>query len=73
MSRIGITISLLFRPEPDVTLAYSGLSSVIEVDKLPDPGQRFTIERLIGEGTYGEVHEAFDTETGKEVGKVLFS
>jgi serine/threonine protein kinase len=53
--------------EHDMELAYDGISSVIDVCGLPEPGSRFEIKNLAGEGTYGEVYEAKDTETGKEV------
>ncbi|XP_046384046.1 myosin-IIIb-like [Ischnura elegans] len=43
------------------------LSSHVDVTKLPDPRGRFRLERLIGEGTYGEVHAALDTQTGQRV------
>ncbi|XP_037084972.1 myosin-IIIb-like [Pollicipes pollicipes] len=41
-------------------LAYAGLSRHIDFDALPEPGDRFVLETLIGEGTYGEVHAARD-------------
>ena len=41
---------------------YAGLSQQIDFDALPEPGERFSLETLIGEGTYGEVHAARDRE-----------
>ena len=41
--------------ENDVLMAYDGLSNIIDVASLPDPGTRFEIKTLVGEGTYGEV------------------
>ena len=48
--------------------AYAGLSSVLDLASLPDPSERFQIKDLMGEGTYGEVYEAWDKEGNKEVG-----
>jgi len=44
-----------------------GLKSV------PSPDGRFTIDELIGEGTYGEVFRAKDTVTGKRLPKLINS
>ncbi len=46
---------------------YAGLSDVIDIVSLPDPGERFQVEALLGEGTYGEVHSALDRQTGRKV------
>lgn len=47
-------------------MAYLGLSQHIDFCRLPDP-QRFELQHLIGEGTYGEVFSAKDKVTGKRV------
>lgn len=47
--------------------AYIGLSQHIDFCRLPSPGDRFELQELIGEGTYGEVYSAKDKETGKHV------
>ena len=36
---------------------YEGLSTVIDLTSLPDPGIRFEIQQLLGEGTFGEVYQ----------------
>ena len=41
-------------------LNYHNLSSVLDIGSLSEPGTQFEIKDLIGEGTYGEVYEAFD-------------
>ena len=48
-------------------MAYEGLSSLLDFSSLPEPGERFTMGDMIGEGTYGEVYRAVDTQsvTGK--------
>lgn len=48
-------------------MAYHGLSQHVNFDAIPDPGERFQLEELIGEGTYGEVYAAYDKETGNKV------
>ncbi|GAB1869950.1 non-specific serine/threonine protein kinase [Camponotus japonicus] len=48
-------------------MAYHGLSQHVNFDVIPDPGERFRLEELIGEGTYGEVYAAYDKETGHKV------
>ena len=47
--------------------AYIGLSQHIEFARLPSPGDRFELQDLIGEGTYGEVYSSYDKTTGKKV------
>lgn len=37
------------------------------LDSVPSPDGRFTIDELIGEGTYGEVFKAKDTVTGNNM------
>ncbi|XP_076621105.1 myosin-IIIb isoform X2 [Colletes latitarsis] len=48
-------------------MAYHGLSQHVNFDAIPDPGDRFVLEELIGEGTYGEVYSAHCNETGNKV------
>lgn len=48
-------------------MAYKGLSQHINFDKLPSPENRFKLQYLIGEGTYGEVYSAKDAKTGASV------
>lgn len=48
-------------------MTYRGLSREVDLDGLPPPGSRFTLQELIGEGTYGEVYSARDTVTGKYI------
>ncbi|XP_015438922.1 PREDICTED: myosin-IIIb-like [Dufourea novaeangliae] len=48
-------------------MAYHGLSQHVNFDVIPDPGDRFDLEDLIGEGTYGEVYSAHCNETGNKV------
>lgn len=49
-------------------MAYlEGLSQHIEFSKLPVPTDRFELQVLIGEGTYGEVFAAKDKFSGKKV------
>ena len=45
----------------------------IDFDLLDDdPESRFSVECLIGEGTFGEVHKAFDNKSGKHVAIKIF-
>ncbi|CAD0194743.1 unnamed protein product [Chrysodeixis includens] len=48
-------------------VAYRGLSQHVELDRAADPRDRFTLQELIGEGTYGEVYCARDKKTGRRV------
>ncbi|KAK9300084.1 hypothetical protein QLX08_007125 [Tetragonisca angustula] len=48
-------------------MAYHGLSQHVNFDVIPDPEDRFVLEELIGEGTYGEVYSAHCNETGNKV------
>ncbi|KAL0851257.1 hypothetical protein ABMA28_007093 [Loxostege sticticalis] len=48
-------------------MAYRGLSQHVELDRAADPRDRFTLQDLIGEGTYGEVYCARDKKTGRRV------
>lgn len=48
-------------------MAYVGLSQHIDFTRLPVPTERFELQHLIGEGTYGEVFSARDKVTGKRV------
>ncbi|XP_061940361.1 myosin-IIIb isoform X4 [Apis cerana] len=48
-------------------MAYHGLSQHVNFDVIPDPGDRFILEELIGEGTYGAVYSAHCNETEKKV------
>jgi myosin-3 len=45
-------------------MSYLGLSEHIDLDNLPHPGDRFRLEQVIGEGTYGEVFKAIDLDSG---------
>ena len=45
---------------------------LIDVDLLDEPGNRYEIQTLLGEGTYGEVHRALDTKTQKLVAIKIF-
>ena len=51
---------------------YAGLSSVLDLASLPDPTDKFEVQDLMGEGTYGEVYQALDKESNKEVEKHSF-
>ncbi|XP_053612596.1 myosin-IIIb-like isoform X2 [Plodia interpunctella] len=48
-------------------MAYRGLSQHVELDRAADPRERFSLQELIGEGTYGEVYCARDKKSGKRV------
>ncbi|XP_067001655.2 myosin-IIIb isoform X2 [Anabrus simplex] len=48
-------------------MAYHGLSQHVNFEQLPEPGDRFILEDLIGEGTYGEVYSARDNTIGHRV------
>ncbi|GBP22033.1 Myosin-IIIa [Eumeta japonica] len=48
-------------------MPYRGLSQHVELDRAADPRDRFTLQDLIGEGTYGEVYCARDKKTGRRV------
>ncbi|CAG5073246.1 Similar to MYO3A: Myosin-IIIa (Homo sapiens) [Cotesia congregata] len=52
---------------PSNSTIYGGLSQHIDFNSLPDPSERFELQDLIGEGTYGEVYAAFDKETDTQV------
>ena len=45
---------------------------LVDVDLLDEPGNRYEIQTLLGEGTYGEVHRALDTKTQKLVAIKIF-
>ncbi|GLH16633.1 Myosin-VIIa [Gryllus bimaculatus] len=46
-------------------MTYQGLSQHVRFEQLPDPSARFTLQELIGEGTYGEVFSAREVSSGK--------
>lgn len=48
-------------------MAYIGLSQHIDFNRLPGPSNRFELQHLIGEGTYGEVFSAKDKLLNKKV------
>jgi len=51
---------------------YHGLSQHISFEQLPEPAERFQLEQVVGEGTYGEVFCAKDRDSGQRVAiKVL--
>ncbi len=55
----------------------SGLSGhtshrLVDIDLLDEPGSRFEMETLLGEGTFGEVHRALDTQNQKKVAVKIF-
>lgn len=37
----------------------------MKIDSLPDPGKRFTLDVIIGEGVCAKVYRALDNENGK--------
>lgn len=47
-------------------MAYNGLSQHVDFVRLPNPGERFELLDLIGEGTYGEVYSAKDKHNGRK-------
>ena len=53
-------------------MAYNGLSQHVKFEDLPAPGDRFVLQDLIGEGTYGEVYSARDTVTGKPLSSTSY-
>jgi serine/threonine protein kinase len=53
-------------------MAYNGLSQHVKFEDLPAPGDRFVLQDLIGEGTYGEVYSARDTVTGKPLSRTSY-
>ncbi|XP_022688836.1 myosin-IIIb-like isoform X3 [Varroa jacobsoni] len=53
--------------DPALQTFYRNLSQVVNVLSLPEPGGRFQLLQVIGEGTYGEVYAAHDTATGRVV------
>lgn len=59
-------LSSMITPEP-TGMAYQGLSQHVNLDSVPDPSDRFILEEIIGEGTYGEVYSALDKATEKKV------
>lgn len=65
---MGVFLKLIFSLSPGLScglkMAYRGLSRHLNFE-LPAPGDRFVLQDLIGEGTYGEVYSARDTVTGK--------
>lgn len=48
-------------------MGYHGLSQHVDLDRVADPLDRFSLEGLIGEGTYGEVFSARDKKSKKRV------
>jgi len=63
----SVTVSVIEMTGGGTNMAYHGLSQHVNFDVIPDPGERFRLEELIGEGTYGEVYAARDKESGNEV------
>ncbi|XP_014227640.1 myosin-IIIb-like isoform X2 [Trichogramma pretiosum] len=53
--------------DPAANMTYRGLSQHVNFESVPDPEDRFSLEELIGEGTYGEVYKARDKESGSQV------
>lgn len=43
----------------------SGVPADIQLEALPDPGNRFALGGVIGSGVSGTVYEATDTQSGK--------
>ena len=50
----------------------TGHKPMIDVDLLDEPGERYQMEALLGEGTFGEVHKALDSQTNKKVAIKIF-
>lgn len=46
-------------------------SEKIDFESLPQPGEKFQLQEIIGEGTYGEVFSALDLEIEENQGKTL--
>lgn len=46
---------------------YAGLSRHLKLHSLADPVSKFSLEGVIGEGTYGAVYAATDKDTGRRV------
>ncbi|XP_064474850.1 myosin-IIIb-like isoform X2 [Ornithodoros turicata] len=55
------------RIDPKLKLYYDGISQHVDLLSLPAPGERFSLQRVVGEGTYGEVYAARDTYTDRMV------
>jgi serine/threonine protein kinase len=53
-------------------MAYNGLSQHVKFEDIPAPGDRFVLQDMIGEGTYGEVYRARDTVTGKRMSRTSY-
>jgi len=49
----------------DTAMDYHRLCQRFGLDSVPSPNGRFTINELVGEGTYGEVFKAKDNVTGE--------
>lgn len=43
---------------------YAGISRHINFAILPNPGDKFELQQIIGEGTYGEVYSAKEISSG---------
>ena len=43
--------------------SYESCSKIIQFDQLEDPTSKYTLEKQIATGTYGEVHEATENES----------
>lgn len=55
------------RHDPKLKLYYEGISKHVDLLSLPPPGERFCLQRVVGEGTYGEVYAARDIYTDRMV------
>lgn len=63
----GIIINRWFWPvAADTAMDYYKMCQRFGLNSVPSPDGRFTIDELIGEGTYGEVFRARDTLTGND-------